>query len=376
MAAVLIVSGILLSLGELYEPIVFGSHYKLKLDNRAITFILFGTAGLIGAYATGMLGYMGGVAGGTGGGVASISASLIGWLVPTLFAITTVAFLDWPKGGVKWLLGGFLFLQFILLVPTGRRNLLYCVLLGAIATRFTAFRPKWSTARKLLYAGLLAVFVAVGAVSFFYLRVAGYKTHRKLTLPERIELVSELVQNGGAEKANKSFAENLQTRTFVLGFFSDLLAASQKMPTAMGWDAYHEFQLVIPSAFWADKTAFLYQEETIANMQFHFAFTDQPNSILTAGALDFGFWGAILYPIMLCVLYRTMAEIFRIHLPRMASTFVILTLLFASLMTEAALNNHLGTIRNTFVFSSILWFFSKLPSFGLRHRYAVRGSAQ
>ncbi len=53
MAAVLISSGTLYALGEIYERPIFGTNFRLKLDNRAAAFVFFGTALIIVGYATG-----------------------------------------------------------------------------------------------------------------------------------------------------------------------------------------------------------------------------------------------------------------------------------------------------------------------------------
>jgi hypothetical protein len=363
MAAVLISSGILYALGEIYETPIFGPDFKLRLDNRAPAFVFFGTALIIVGYATGTLGYMGVITGNSGGHV-SVFAGLLGWLFPTLFAFTCLTFLEWRKGMVKSLVGLMLVIQFVLIVPTGRRSIVYYVLMALIATRFSSFRPTWSFLRKIVYAGILAALIAVGAVIFYYLRVAAWGK-QKISLIDRISLAVDLYEGGNTSKANQGLQKNLQKRTFILGYLSDLLDASMRMPTAMGRNGIHEFQLVVPSALWENKGAAIYTEESIADTQFNFAYKDEANSLYTAGAIDFGIWGMILYPIFICALFRLIAELIRLNLPEMVSTIVVLAFLYNALITEAGLWIHFLAVRDSILFSAFLWAFFKVPVLAL-----------
>lgn len=366
MAAILIASAILYSLGEIYEKPVFGTEFKLQLDNRAPAFVFAGTALIVVGFFTGRLGFMG-VNSDVNNGQIGFVGSLLGWISPALFAFTCVVFLEWPKSFLKWILGATLALQFLLLVPTGRRSILYTILLALIATRFSSFRPQWSWIRKIVYASILATLVIIGAVTFFYLRTASYgKKH--VSLLERITLAYDLYASGNTSKVNQGLRQNLQRRTFILGYVSDLLDASFRIEPAKGANAVHEFQLVVPSVLWLNKGEYLYDEEGIANMQFHFAYKDEPNSLYSAGALDFGIWGMILYPILVTALFRFAAEIARVNLPETVTTIMILALLFSALSTEGGLWIKLAAVRNSLIFSVVLWLFFKIPEFSISGR--------
>ena len=371
MAAVLISSAVLYSLGELYESPVFGQNFTLQLDNRAPAFIFAGMVVILVGVATGKLGYMGISA---ENGQVGFFGGLLGWLRPTLFAFTCIAFLQWRQSLLKWVLGATMALQFLLAVPTGRRNIVYFVLLAVIATRFSNFKLKGSVLRKAFYAAILAALIGIGAVTFYYLRAAAWGK-KNPSLADRISLAWDLYESGNTGKVNRDFAQNLHGRTFVLGYVSDLLDASFRMQPAKGADAWHEFELAIPSALWANKGEFLYNEESIANTQFHFAYSDEANSVYSAGALDFGIWGMIIYPILLTLLFRLMAEFVRANLPEVVSTLVILALLFNAIMTEDGLSGRFVAVRDSLLFSALLWLFFKMPAFSMSHqpRRAISG---
>lgn len=368
MAAILISAGILYALGEIYETPLFGKDFRLTFDSRVVFLILMGTALMGVGYKTGAFGYMGES---STGGHESLVGDLITWLYPPLFALTCTTFLNWHGRITKWMLGLILAAQFVTVIPAGRRNLLYSMLLAVIAIRLGSYRPKWSLVKKVVYAALLGALLTVGATAFYYLRYAASNAHRAISIADRIDLAVQLYESGNTSRVNQSLSENLKKRTFVLGYLSDLLDASGHMTPALGANAFHEFEIVIPSALWPDKSSILYQEEAVANMQFHFSFIDEANSTLTAGALDFGLWGIILYPIALCGLLRLFSEFVGSTLPTMASSFVLLALIFNSLMTEVGLWGHFVAVRDGLIFSFILWFISKLPVVRLRHHDAA-----
>ncbi|QNI33813.1 hypothetical protein H7849_07820 [Alloacidobacterium dinghuense] len=361
MAAVLIASSLLYSLGEIFETPIFGKNFQLALDNRAGSFVFIGTGLVIAGYVMGDLGYMGSNASANGGHVSLISGTL-GWLFPILFAFTALCSVEWSKGMVKRFFFAMLALQFVLIIPTGRRNILYFVLLGIIASRFGSFKPKWSLSKRVVIAAVLASVIGLGATAFYYLRFASWSRHQ-VSLIDRISLAIALYESGNTAKVNQSFKENLQKRTFVLGYVSDLLDASFRIESAKGQNALHEFQLVIPSALWEDKGAFLYSEESIANTTYHFAYRDEANSVYSAGAIDFGLWGMIVYPIIISGLFRVVAEFVRLSFPEVVATLVILLLVYNALTTEAGLWVRFLAIRDALFSSVLLWMIFKIPAF-------------
>lgn len=303
-----------------------------------------------------------------------LSGALLGWVFPTLFALTWLSFLEWQTAMLKAFFAAMLAIQFILVVPTGRRNLVNFVLLAIIAARFGSFRVKWSFMRRLVSVVILAPLVALGATSFYYLRYASWGKH-KISLTDQIFLALELFESGNTAKANQSLKENLAERTFILGYVSDLLDASLRMDPARGQNTLHEFQLTIPSALWADKSAFLYSEESIANTTYHFAYKDEANSLYSAGAIDFGIWGMILYPIIIATLFRVVAEVVRIHFPELVATLVILYLLYIALITEASLWVSFQGLRDPLIYATFLWVIFSIPAFALTHQPKNRFSS-
>ena len=106
---------------------------------------------------------------------------------------------------------------------------------------------------------------------------------------------------------------NAAKRTFTIGFFSDLLNASQRSTPLLGRDMLYNMQLAVPSAISSSKFGISpYGEEILANMQWGFSYRDEANSILTAGAADFGLLGDLAYPLILSLMLRPALESIRV----------------------------------------------------------------
>lgn len=102
-------------------------------------------------------------------------------------------------------------------------------------------------------------------------------------------------------------------------------------------------------------------EENLASQTFHVYYPDQSNSIFTAGALDFGVWGVMLYPfftVMLCSIYqRTATAYFSYEVVAFGNFMLLRTFLTPELQLTA----YFGAVRNLFVFTLFLYAASRVP---------------
>src|SRR5215469_47160 len=361
MGAILICSGLLYALGELYEPTVFDHAFSLDVDNRTIVFVMAGVSAVIAGFAFKKMGFQGIT---SDAGHVGFFSELLSWIFPTVFAVTALCFLEW-RGMTKLFLSAMLLAEFVLIIPTGRRNLIYFVLLAMIAVRLGPPRRRMRFSRRVIYASALAGAMALGGTAFYYLRYAGWSKHQ-ISLPERISLAMTMYERGNTGKVNDSLQKNLEKRPFVLGYVSDLLDASSRKPTAFGANALHEMQLAIPSALYDDKAGVLYSEETVANNTFGFAYKDEANSVYSAGLIDFGFAGMLLYPVVIAFLFRVAAGAARLYLRKEPATIVILCLIYNALLTEAGLSTRFLAMRDSMIYAVFLWAIFEIPEFKLR----------
>jgi hypothetical protein len=367
MAAVLIVSAPLLFFGEFYERPLFGSDFRLPLDQRTYLFIVLGTIGVVIGFLTHSLGFEGGQVG--SGGQVSVASALLSWMFPTLTSLTIALFLVVRGRFIKPLIGFCTLILCVLIMAIGRRNMIYTSMLVIFTLRLTGYRLKGTFFRKLLLILGLGFFLAVGVTVFMLLRLAGFQSgNAGLPLAQRIQIALSWVEDGTAlNRATEANRTNAQKRTFVLGFFADVLDASTRRTPALGKDFIGYTSLAIPRVLNPDKDLY-FSEERLVDSQFSLTYGDSANSILTNGATDFGPIGLIAYPLLIVLLFRFCIGVLARLLPPFPVAFVASGIIFTLLQTENAIESYLLTIRNVIIFAFILFFFSRLPQFQLRNQ--------
>ena len=160
---------------------------------------------------------------------------------------------------------------------------------------------------------------------------------------------------------------NAAKRTFTIGFFSDLLNASQRSTPLLGRDMLYNMQLAVPSAISSSKFGISpYGEEILANMQWGFSYRDEANSILTAGAADFGFLGVLAYPLILSLMLRPALEWVQYSVPTNLAVIVALAYIYQSLEPEGAPVGYFLQLRNTVLVLVVFYVLARLPAFRLR----------
>jgi hypothetical protein len=362
-------AALLLALGQLYERPVFGEEFRINFDGRSVVLICLSTVLVVGAYLTGQIGYMG-VQVDEGGRISPLTALIMWWFAPA-FAYSVCATLN-TVGSTRLLVGACSLIQLLALIPVGRRNFAYAVLLAMMATRLGKFRSQLSLPKKLL-AGVLGVALIVTAsVGFLYLRVASWSHKGFVPISTRIRMAMDLAHSRSPAEILQLMQANSATRTFYIGYFSDLLEASQRSTPMLGADLAYNLQMLVPSAISANKFGIsMYGEEQMADMKWGFSYTDEANSLLTAGAADFSIIGVLLYPLVAVWLLRTMLEWMQFVMPTYGATIIALAFVYQMLLTEQLPLGYLIQIRNSLIFMGLLYVISVMPKFrwrGTEHR--------
>jgi hypothetical protein len=367
MAAVLIVCAPLCFLGELFERPLFGSEFRLPLDQRTYLFVVLGTAGVIAGFFGHAVGYMG--TQGAAGGQVSVVGSLLGSLLPALTSLTIAVFLVVRGRFLKLLIGFCALALCIVMMAFGRRDMFYSAMLVIFSLRLTGYRLKGTFFKKLLLIVGLGLFLAVGVTVFMLLRLAGFQApNGKPTMGQRIQVALTWVEEGTAlSRATEANRTNVQKRTFVLGYFADVLDGSMRRTPALGKDAAGYVSLALPRVINPDKDL-TFGEEALADAQFGLTYRDAANSILTNGATDFGFVGTLIYPLLAVSLFRLVINVLSRFLNPLPLAFISLQILFTLAQTETTIESYLDTIRDVIIFSFILGLFSLFPHMSLRNR--------
>ncbi len=365
-ASVLVSAALLIGLGEIYERPIFGEDFDLKFNNRVLVFLTLGTLTLAASFARGSTSFQGAVAAESGDiGHLGVIASLAEWLSGPLLAVAVCAAVNVQDRFTRNYARVLSALIFIMIFPLGRRVIIYSIVLALIGLRLGRFRIPYSPLKKIVLLSMLGLVVYFATVGFFLLRIAGYGSFRP-TLVQRVTAAYRLLQDKDYADIKRQFSENVERRTFILGFLAQVEAYARTLPTAHGTDFAEQFQLALPSLLYSGKDLF-FTEEQLANQIFGSNYTDEANSVYSAGAVDFGIWGVFLYPILAAVFFRTAFELISEVMPVFASCFIVLGAFASILQPENTLTSYFVIVRNGVFFGGAVWFIMSLPEFRIKN---------
>ena len=362
MAGILIAIALMLAIGEALEKPIWGEEFRIDFHNRAISIISLGALFRFWTVASGHAAGFGSQANihqGHIGAIATLSSDVETPLLALAFCMALNARSRWKR----WYLYGLTFVLFLLDFPNGRRAMIYGMLLLIMATRLGRFRIALSPLKK------IAIMVVVGGVlyfftlAFYYFRVAGY-TLVNPTMGERISAVITLVKRKGGGKVDQAFTSNVERRTFILTFLAQLVGYTDSLPAAHGQDLFNQFTFALPSVLYPGKDV-NFTEEGLANTQFGAHFPDQPNSIFTAGVVDFGVFGILVYPLLFVLLFRVFIEFISETVPLFPACFIILLILGTLLEPETEPAAYFIAIREGLLVGGAVWALYTMPSLQL-----------
>jgi len=364
--ACMITAAVLFVMGELFERPIFGMDFRLSFGPETLPIVLSTTLLLVGAYASGKVGYMG-LAVEESGHIDPATQLILWWYYPA-YAYTVCAALN-TAGVTRLIVVILAALQTLAMVPLGRRQFAFGLLLAMIASRLGRYRLRLPLYKKLLLGIAGLALVTLASVSFLYLRFAGYelKGNGKVSIGERLKGAYDLMHKRNPVEILALLGTNVSQRTFVIGFFSDLLEASQRSTPLLGKDLLYNLQLTVPSSISSDKFGIEhYDEEALANMQWGFSYRDEANSLITAGAADFGFLGVLIYPLAFSFMLRILAEWVQNAVPTRLAVILTLAYVLQSLEAETVPVSYFLQVRSTILLVVILYILARLPVFRLR----------
>jgi hypothetical protein len=363
-AACMITAALLFVIGQIFERPVFGRDFCLSFGRHTLPLALDTTLMILAAYASGKVGYMGATIDETGH--LNPAVALIMWWIIPAFAYSVCAALN-STGLTRWALAALSFVQALAMVPFGRTRFAFALLLALIATRLGKYRIRMPIYKRVLIAAVGIVVIVTMSMAFLYLRVAGYQQKEKISIGARLKVAYDLLGKRNPAEIFELLGTNASTRTFMIGFFSDLLDASQHSTPLLGKDILYNIQLTVPSAISRDKFGIVpYAEETLVNMQWGFSYVDEANSLLTAGVSDFGFIGLIVYPVLLVLMLRAVLEWLQFAVPTNVAVIFALAYIFQVLQAEDVPVGYFLQIRTTILVVLGFYILVRLPKFRLR----------
>jgi hypothetical protein len=365
-AACMVTAAVLFVVGELFERPIFGREFYLSFQSGAFPLVVFTTLVVAAAYAMGKVGFMG-VAVDEFGHIDPATQLIMWWFFPAYAYSVCAAFNT--TGPTRWVIRVLAVVQTIAMVPFGRRSFAFALMLALIGMRLGRYRLRLPVYKKVLIGIAGVALVTVASVSFLYLRVAGYelKGKGKIGIAARVGGVYELAHKKSPVEVLEMLGTDASTRTFMIAFFSDLLNASQHSTPLLGKDMLYQMQLAVPSVVSRNKLGIgSYGEEILANMRWGFSYTDEANSLLTAGAADFGFIGVLVYPLLLLFMLRVALEWLQSAVPTNLAVIIALAYVHQALATEDSPIGYFLEIRSTILVLIVLYAMARLPTFRLR----------
>lgn len=358
-AVVLFATALLLATGEF-----IGKDLKLHmveiLNLPQMTWIVIVAVSIILiAFAKGALGFM-------GESLVDSQRSLIGavafWLIAPSFALTLGKVLQKsPSKAARitwWCLLG---VQAGLAVPLGRRVFMYTLFVAFVVDRFRNKKKKKVTFKMGVVAAGVVGLIYISSICFLYLRVATYEFGEEpRSLSQLVSAGYGIYKTGDVKEIQSSLQENAIERGFILQFLADLLFQTGTHDTAGGGDFVNSVKWTIPSVLWKNKQEELPPvEEEQANLLFGTDYPDQANSLLTAGTVDFGSVGAILYPTILAIVITGYFGFFLPRISFVASAVVLIAGIYVLLNVEADLTGYIVYMRDSLLFALGIYILSR-----------------
>ncbi|MFP5226670.1 MAG: hypothetical protein ACLGXA_03505 [Acidobacteriota bacterium] len=261
---------------------------------------------------------------------------------------------------------------FIVAIPAGRRDFAYDVIVTIfIASRLSGVRVNLSKAVKWMWFLTAIMIVAVTGFIFMGLRMAsGLLGPGKHSVAEIVGQASRTVADNPRDVIITT-AENLESRPFLLTQYLSLLTKGGndvRLPM-YGADISQAVKMDIPDVIYTaigrskDPVREVGAEEGVANEHFNLPVFDDANSILTGGWIDFGLAGVLLYPLILCFLWRAISFAVGEILGATARFIVLLVAINICLQAEIDLGGYIVSLRDAGIIAGAWALLSLLPRF-------------
>jgi hypothetical protein len=285
----------------------------------------------------------------------SVLADVAGSFLGVAVLLSAIGWMQ-SSGFRRFRFGLFTLAGLVVLVPAGRRALIYTLLVTVFAaTRLSGVRVSLSRQAKWLWGIALLIIAFAGTVIFLGLRIATE------TLSAGSHPLTQIVQVAGdvfddPSALLRATQGNLESRPFLLTQYLSLLTKGGDMPDPMyGADLKYNIELIIPDALFRlsgknkDTLRAISTEEGLANEHFHLPVFDDANSILTGSVIDFGLIGIAIYPIGVCLLWRLVAVPIERLLGRKARLLFLLIALGVFLQAEIEISGYIRGLRSALI---------------------------
>lgn len=346
---VLCVSGLLGLLGSICERgTVPKSTPSLERAHRFVIYAVVAGTGFM--YATGHLS-LNGIVQQEGGGIPPI-ASLVKAMCVPISGWAAYNFMVTKNIDIKRPMVLSIIITLLYLVPFGRREILFgllTTLLGLSIGGLGEFK-QIRFRSKVLVTIIAATFVSVSSIFFVGMRIHGYRLNKNENIQDYIYGSYEVVTNRRAEVL-RSLRSNVSNRSFnIVSYLSTVAKKTHTAEKEYGGLMKTSLVKATPSLLVGEwKYSFLAKREAgsaLGAKNFDLPETDYANSILVAGATDFGILGMLVYPMIIWIIYLSMWVCCNRLMSIPIKLYVILSFVYVFLNVETSLSGYFVHIRN------------------------------
>ena len=348
-----------------FESPVLMDNQVVKVGWKQERFLWFGMAVIFVAYVHGDYTFMG-TAAEQGTGTVSVLGEVAGALAPLLLPLAVMGALQ--AWGLRRRRFVFLTLvSFVALLPAGRRVMVYTLIVCALAAfRLSGWKPRLTATKKVLLGFAFVILITLAGLFFMALRLAAGKSSEVgqggSTYSIR-QMVPVLIEDILTDPGNviRETRGNLEERPFLLEEYLSLLGRGGNTTEPMyGQDFMLGIKLAIPDAAykWVGESKNLVRsvgtEENLANERYGLPDTDDANSILTSGIIDFGLLGVFLYPLAICGIFRVIYFVIDHSFNKEGQLVALLIGVYLFLQAESEVASYVLSLRNM-VIVMVLW---------------------
>jgi hypothetical protein len=339
--------------GILEKPVRLNLPRLMRSD---ISYVYLALMVYVLALATHQSGYMGTSVSDAGHvTVLGTIAGLVSGTIPAMTILLRKQSRLLSRAPIFW---GLLLIEMVSLLPSGRRMIIYAML--TVLWSFSLTGAAWKTPlskKALILVVCGAGFYGANVVFYSMRHVVNVSGAGKrmgapdLSLSEIVSGAVKYIKQGRDSEFDEAMATNLRDRTFVLCYFSDLLAGAKTHEPLHGGILKFAVQMATPSSIYSlfgskDEVIGLGMEENVANPVFGLKAQDEANSYLTGGVSDFGIYGVFLYPVALAFLINLCVRFGMGHAPEVMRCLVLLMMISSLFQTEWAVTGMIVFIRN------------------------------
>lgn len=362
LAASLLAAAVLYVRAAVERPVYSNVTLDSLASPKAERLVWLGVAVAVLALLAGDIGYMGAFVSDSGN-VSPVGA-LANLMVPPLVPYTLLLIADKRPLAKRLMLVAALVLLVGLTLLLGRRYLLYVLVLSAMALQMRGYR--FTKRGVVIGAGFFVVATLLlyfGFNFFMALRFAERELGGDASLLELVRGALSQLSDTQARLVQERLAENTASRPFILSYLAGLMGISSARIPAFGAELLYSVQMTIPSILMPGKVAALpSMQEELVHPLYGIPVFDGPSSVLVTGFDDFGFLGALVYPLGVVLLFGWFNKFVRTAVrDAPIRLFVLFALLFQLLYIEHAIGAVFAALRNLAIVIGAAWVLGRLP---------------